>query len=144
MSVNPIEAIIEYQVIRGMDRQPFDVVNENTNIVEELLEAQGYDIPKEERPMLKRRWFSFAAATEAKNKVAVMTAAMIVDAYCDVIVFAIGAILKLGYDPVKALEECAKEINSRTGTIIDGKFEKDLSKKAKEKWYKADYEKCRR
>ena len=66
----------------------------------------------------------------------------VVDAYSDVIVFAVGALMKLGYDPEKALLETAKEINSRVGEMVDGKFEKDLSPEAKTNWYKADYSKA--
>ena len=66
-----------------------------------------------------------------------------VDAYCDIVVFAIGAILKLGYVPELALLETAKEINSRVGSMVNGKFEKDLSEEAKANCYKAKYDECK-
>ena len=57
-----------------------------------------------------------------------------VDAFTDIIVFATGAILKLGHDPIVAIEECGKEVNSRVGEMVDGKFEKDLSEAAQANW----------
>lgn len=144
MITNPISEIVRFQTDRDLDKKEFDVLNENANIIEELLEATGYDIPKESRPHLKSDWNFFTQAIEYRKKVARLTTGMIVDAYCDVIVFAIGAILKLGYDPTKALAEAAKEINSREGSMVDGKFEKDLSRAAKAKWYIADYSICKR
>lgn len=52
-----------------------------------------------------------------------------VDAYCDIIVFAAGAIHKLGYQPELSLQETVKEISSRRGSIdpSTGKWEKDRS-----------------
>lgn len=50
-----------------------------------------------------------------------------IDALCDVIVVATGAIHKLGYDPTEALSETVKEITSRQGNFNEdtGKWEKD-------------------
>lgn len=107
----------------------------------------GYDVPREERNFLKYEWVRFierqveagsAVPTKSHDEDAK------VDALCDVIVFAVGAIMKLGYDPECALSEVAKEINSRSGSIVDGKFQKDKSPEAKAKWYQADFQICRR
>jgi predicted HAD superfamily Cof-like phosphohydrolase len=65
-----------------------------------------------------------------------------VDGFADIIVFSVGAIIKMGYEPKCVLAETLKEINSRTGKIIDGKFIKDTSEEAKKRWYKADHSKC--
>ena len=50
-----------------------------------------------------------------------------VDAMADTIVFAVGALFKMGYDPTKVLTETLKEINSREGSLdVDtGKWEKN-------------------
>ena len=50
-----------------------------------------------------------------------------VDALADVIVFSVGAIYKMGYDPEAVLRETAREINSREGEIdpVTGKWEKN-------------------
>jgi predicted HAD superfamily Cof-like phosphohydrolase len=62
----------------------------------------------------------------------------IVDAFADIIVFSTGAIIKNGYDPEKVMDEVLKEIESRTGKIIDGKFVKDTDVKM----YKAKFSEC--
>lgn len=63
-----------------------------------------------------------------------------VDALCDIIVVAVGALYKLGYDPTTALAETVKEISSRRGNFNTetGKWEKDL-KQDPNTLYKADY-----
>jgi len=133
-----ISEIVRYQTDRKLDRNKYDAINEHGNIVEELLESVGLDVPKENRPKLKEKWVVFVDETLEEN-IARAGEDDNIDAYCDVIVFAIGAIMKLGYDPEKALLEAGKEINSREGVMVDGKFEKDLSDSAKAKWYKANY-----
>lgn len=137
-----IQEIMRFQIDRGLPEQEFTVLNENTNIVEELLEAEGLDVAKEDRPKLRSAWRKFSNSLHFNGvctKVKDMTKEKVVDAYCDIIVFSVGAIMKLGYNPEKALEECAKEINSRKGKMIDGKFEKDLSEAAIAEQYNADY-----
>lgn len=49
-----------------------------------------------------------------------------VDAYCDVIVFAIGAIYKLGYDAELSMQEVCKHINSEVGGGYDAEQGKYL------------------
>lgn len=68
-----------------------------------------------------------------------------VDALCDIMVVATGALHKLGYDPEKALLETTKEISSRKGAFNDdiGKWEKDPNQDP-ETLYKADYSVARR
>jgi hypothetical protein len=63
-----------------------------------------------------------------------------VDALCDIMVVATGALYKLGYDPKTALEEAVKEISSRTGAFDEqeGKWKKDPNQDPTT-LYKADY-----
>lgn len=63
-----------------------------------------------------------------------------VDALCDIMVFATGALFKLGYDPEKALSETVKEISSRQGSLNEetGKWEKD-KEQDRSTLYTADY-----
>lgn len=140
-----IKQIMKFQSDRGLDTKEFNSFNENLNIVEELLEATGLDTPKENRLRLGNRWSELIGSCQ-QNKISLcvpkQTDDDIADAYCDVIVFAIGALMKLGYDPEIALGETAKEINSRVGEMVNGKFEKDLSPEAQANWYKADYSKA--
>ena len=139
-----IEEIVRFQIDRGLDKKEFDLLNEQTSIVEELLEANALDVSKSNRPLLKTMMKQFVEASLCIATPLEKTKHYIVDALCDVIVFDVGGLLKLGYNPEIALQEAAKEINSREGSMVDGKFEKDLSDGAKAKWYTADYDKARR
>ena len=139
-----IEQIVKYQQDRLLDKQKYDSMNEVTNIIEELMEGLGYNIPKEKRQKLR----TMVAVMVTEIAVELDLTAHnpkpedIVDSWNDVIVFSVGAILKLGYNPTCTLEETVREISSRTGTIVDGKFQKYLSPEAKAKWVIADYSKC--
>jgi hypothetical protein len=143
-----MKELIRFQTDRGLDKKDYKGINEHVNIVEELLESMGLDVPKENRPDLKAAWEIFVQDVVSKNiatdtEAVNMTDEACVDAYCDIITFATGAILKLGHNPEIAISECGKEINSRIGEMVDGKFEKDLSDEAKVNWYEADYSKSK-
>ncbi len=135
--------LIKFQTDRGLDKQTYDALNEHANIIEEVLESVGLDVPKAKRPKLRGAITMFVQSLTQYNIVKPLEAPVkntaTVDAYADIITFCVGAILKLGYDPLIVVEECGKEINSRVGEMVDGKFEKDLSDEAKANWYKADY-----
>jgi hypothetical protein len=64
-----------------------------------------------------------------------------VDAYCDIIVLATGAIHKLGYNPSDAIAETLLEITARKGSIdpTTGKWQKD-TKQDPSTLYKARYQ----
>ena len=140
-----MKELVRFQTDRGLDKKPFDLINETASIFEELLEAAGLDVPKPNRPALKEMLKDFTS-TLIDSGIATIPGDSIsnheqVDAFADIITFATGAILKLGHDPLIAIKECGKEVNSRVGSMVDGKFEKDLSEAAKANWYKADYSK---
>ena len=139
-----IKDIMKFQTARGLDKQPYDWSNETVNIIEELLEAKGYDVPKSERGFLRgiSDYIRARTATNAAITWLRPTAHDSVDAYADIIVFCVGAIQKLGYDPEKVLAEVVKEITSRKGCISKGKFEKYLDEKSQSEWYKADFKGC--
>ena len=143
-----IKEIVRFQTDRDLHLKDYDSLNEATSIVEELLEAQGLDVTKANRAKLTQKWLDFihdCEETKVADRVTAFNEVLkseAVDAYCDTVVFAVGAILKLGYDPELALQEVAKEINSREGFMVGGKFEKDLSAEAVAKHYKADYDKA--
>ena len=142
--MNIFKRIEKWNKDRLLDKQEFNSGNEIVNIAEELFESLGYDIPKRKRRYLRMMVLGYMKeiADELNVDYKKPTKQDIIDAYCDIIVFATGALLKLGVDPECAMEETLKEIESRTGSIIDGKFQKDTSEEAKSKWYKADYDKC--
>ena len=144
--MRPIQEIIKFQEDRELDKQPYNWSNEAKNVLEEVCEADGMDIPKELRstifdPMLQHMRVLVETITGVRTKQPSVEDR--VDAHVDQIVFNIGAIMKLGYDPEIALQEGAKEINSREGEMVNGKFEKYLGKKYTSRWYKADYSKAK-
>jgi hypothetical protein len=141
-----LEGLIKFQIDRGLEKQEFVSINELTNIFEEMLESVGLDVPKAKRPALReflQDGINGSIQAGIAKRIKAPSEEEQVDAYCDMITFSVGAILKLGYDPKKAIEQCSKEINSRVGKMVDGKFEKDLSKDAQAKWYKADYSRAK-
>jgi len=144
-----IKEIMRFQTERELDKKPYSSLNEHMNIAEEMLESIGIDVPKENRMILQSILMEMATTMRTLDKRNEMQARMHndsdrVDAYADIIVFAIGAIMKLGYSPEKVLVEVAREINSREGEMINGKFEKFLDEESKTKWYKADYKQCKK
>jgi hypothetical protein len=143
-----MQELIRFQTDRNLDTKPFELNNEVASIFEELLEAGGLDVPKANRPALKAELKAFTDSLLEKGIANSgedhLSNHEVVDAFTDIIVFATGAILKLGHDPLIAIEECGKEINSRVGEMVDGKFEKTLTESAKANWYKADYSKSNR
>lgn len=125
------EKIVKWNEERGLIDRGFNHRNEVSFIVEELLESTGnYDsITAREKAM------EYAEAITRDSKAAPEA---IVDAMADIIVFATGAIAKTGYDPSKVMDEVYKEISSRTGSMVEGKFVKDPNAKK----YTADFSIC--
>lgn len=126
------EKIVKWNEERGLIERGFDHSKEASFILEELLESTGnYDsITARERAM----GYANEIVGDAHAK-----EVQIVDAMADIIVFATGAIAKNGYNPSKVMDEVYKEINSRTGKLIDGKFVKDKDAKV----YEADFSTCK-
>ena len=129
-----INRIVKWNQERELDKQQFDLKIESTHILEELIEAQSKFIDSDKARKLANQVYGFIQIPEEKNE------KNIVDAFADIIVYAIGSILKLGYNPIDVMDEVLKEIESRTGTIIDGKFIKDKNAIT----YKANFNKCKR
>ena len=137
MDKNIIKRIIKWNKERGLDKKEFDIKTETINIIEELIEMSDVNVEsneaRERAEMIVESIIDQSTSTTKSNTI---------DALCDIIVYATGALLKLGVDPECAMDETLKEIESRTGKIINGKFVKDTSEEAKKRWYKADYKKC--
>ena len=137
-----------FQTDRDLHKQTFEPMNEATNIVEEVLESLLYDVPREQRANLKEEFIEFIMLLEKKGIVSSVARNGVtdehrehlrVDSYFDMMTFSVGALMKLGYNPIGVVDEGSKEINSRVGSIIDGKFQKDLSHEAVADWYDANY-----
>lgn len=141
-----IDEAIRFQVDRGLDKQEFTESNSLTNLMQEFLELTGLAVPKEKRERLHIAINSFVEVLTMHNIITLTgkpTDITRVDALNDIIELCIGDILKIGYDPKLTLYEVNKEINSRKGEIINGKFEKDPHQDPAT-LYKADFSKCKR
>ncbi len=141
-----IEEIMKFQKTRSLDKQAYSWENEFMNILEEILEERGYSIEPGIRenflmPIIQQ--IRINAATSPAIKWDRPTEHDMIDAAADQIVFNIGKIMKLGYDPRVVLIEVAKEINSRCGSIKNGKFVKHMDSKSIDNWYKADFTKAK-
>jgi hypothetical protein len=113
-----LQRIVSWNKERNLLAIGFDHKKEASFIFEEVLESTGqYDSAS-----ARERALVLAEEVVGDGQVNPET---VLDAWADIIVFATGAIAKLGYDPDIVMEEVYKEINSRTGTLIDGKFIKD-------------------
>ena len=134
---DPIREIERFQKDRLLDRQIFDFKVEVINILEELVEMTGIQSASA-RKIAEEIFKNYFKSKIIANNYA------LVDCFNDIRVFSIGAIMKLGYDPKCTLLEVSKEINSRVGEIVDGKFIKDKSPEAQANWYKADFVGCKR
>ncbi len=136
--MSQIAQIANWQKERGLDTQEFNLQTELTNIVEEIFEMFDH-------PEARQR-----AGSDVENLILYMQMhgneiakkEQLADAFTDIIVFSVGALLKLGYCPECVMDEVIKEINSRTGKMIDGKWVKDTSEEARAKWHEADFKRC--
>ena len=125
------EKIRRWNEERGLPILPFDHKKQVSFIIEELLESTGkFD-------SISAREKAEAIASDITTDVDARPETVI-DAFGDIIVFAVGVMVNLGYDPDKVMDEVFKEIDSRKGTIIDGKFVKDPNA---ERYY-ADFTDC--
>tara|TARA_B100000508_G_scaffold113034_1_gene91529 strand:- start:3051 stop:3449 length:399 start_codon:yes stop_codon:yes gene_type:complete len=131
--MNMFAKIVKWNEERGLDKIPFDHVKETSFILEELLESTGHFDSITAREKALKYAEEIVGETDS-------TPEQVVDAWADIIVFATGAMVKLGYDPSKVMDEVYKEINSRTGEMVDGKFVKDPEAKL----YEADIKSCKR
>jgi len=137
-----LREIVRFQNEKKLSSREFDLDVETLNVLEELLEARG----------VNDRNVAFDLLGDLKNRVDEEFRAGrqhpveeddIIDAFADIIVFSVGAFMKKKYIPELVLQETAKEVNSRIGTIVNGKFIKDTSKKAMALRYKAQYGKAK-
>ncbi len=118
--MNMFKKIVLWNKERGLIEKGFNHEKEISFIIEELLESTGaYD-------SISAREVAEAMSAKIISSKREVSHEVIVDAFADIIVFATGAIAKLGYDPNIVMDEVYKEINSRKGKLIDGKFIKDL------------------
>ena len=139
--------MIRFQTDRGLDKKEYNIDNEMQLVMEELLEAKGIKDDKLKtysKAMVKALNVCVEEIKEYQpNDYIEPTEHDEIDAFADAMEFLSGAILKRGYNPILVLDEMTKQINSRTGKFIDGKFEKDRSVEAKAREYQADFTKAK-
>lgn len=149
MTNTVLEQLVEFNTVRELDKQEFNLKVASMNILEELLEAHGVhdnkdrDLAKfmymhlseikDDAPMMEREGVTYAKPTVIDQ----------INAFNDIQVFAFGEPLKMGYSPILCLEESTREISTRVGEVINGKFVKDTSDEAKANWYTPDYSKAK-
>jgi len=155
MEVNALKELERFQTDRLLHKNTFDLRIATMNIFEELLEAHGVGDNKErdcadimyeelERIVAQTIWFKNNRPEEMDGiTYSEPTIEEQIDAFCDIQVFAGGEVGKLGYSNEQCLIEVGKEINSRTGEIVNGKFEKFKTEEAMSKWYKANFAQCK-
>jgi hypothetical protein len=146
-SIDPIKEIERFAIDRNIHQMDYSAFDYIANIQEELIELIGGDVKKDDRVKLKVAYVNFLKELTTEGviepELVVREDGVRADAIADVIVFSLTELMKLKFNPSKVLNEVAKEINSRTGSITNGKFEKDLSEEAKALWYKANFAECR-
>ena len=129
-----LEHVIEWQTDRNLDKMPYSHFDETLNRLEEICESWGLSRSDASKLLEQIDEQSDARFLNADNTI---------DSLFDECVYAIGAMLKLGYDPIKVFEEGLKEINERTGEY-DQKVGKWVKGEKKPNAYKADYSKAKR
>ena len=119
------------------------------NVLEELLEPlyKKYTIEEMKQEILNGYFFGSFDVNEQLNQYD------IIDTIQDIQVFCINETEMMGFDNIKCNNEVFSEINSREQNPIQkeqwekfgsfGKWEKSLLPEHIEKWYKADYNKCK-
>lgn len=125
------QKIVEWNRERGLLDKGFNHEKEVSFIVEELLESAG------NHDSITAR----AKAEEIAKDIVTpeyFDKEKVVDALFDIVVFATGAMAKLGYNPDLVMNEGFREINSRTGNLVNGKFVKDPEAQI----YTADFSSC--
>lgn len=139
--------IERFAVDRNIHKMEYDALGWHTSVLEEMIESIGGNVSKENRSILREEWElmlnRLMNAGVIEKELVVTNNDTRVDALADIIVFVSTEMMKLQYDYTKVLDEVAKEINSREGEIVNGKFEKYLTDVAKSKWYKANFYNCR-
>ena len=130
-----IDKIKQWQINRGLASMPYEPKREIANIVEELFEGLGVneDMNKVATRVITAMITNISSDPEPTEE-------QVIDSWGDIIVFTIGSMLKLGYEPTKVMDEVIKEIESRGGEMgLDSKWMKEITGNE----YKADFSKCK-
>jgi len=157
--MNTEDRIVKWNEERDLIKTPQEcnITNNMSFVIEEVIESMTNMKSEEAREFAlilaktirkgnTKKLISFIKKEElhlGKDEIQDLDPEQVVDAAGDIIVFSTGLIRKMGYDPKLSMDEVLEEIESRKGSIINGKFTKDKSPQAQAQWYKADFNKCR-
>jgi predicted HAD superfamily Cof-like phosphohydrolase len=128
--------IVEWNKERKLLDKEYNHRAEVSFIVEELVESIVNKPSEEVRPVANKLTEDLFSSLEDTKETDTKetTVEEKVDAFADIIVFAVGAIAKLKYNPEIIMNEVLKHIESRTGKYDEkeGKFIKDKNVKTYE------------
>ena len=141
MDRNIFSDLKKFRRDRGLDTHEFDMETYLRKDFEEMFEMMGFtkefckSTAKLKASKMMKLWKEAKEAGKTPN----YSTFNKIDALGDRTVYAIEAIEQHRYDAEIVMDEVQKEINSREGEVIDGKFEKSETAESKAKWYKANF-----
>ncbi len=139
------KAIVEWGLERNLT--DFDAEVEIRMFAEELKELRDAEANSDEYEIVDAYNDMHVVMTQTLGKAGLVKFDISKDsrlkAYFELYLTIPDKLKELGYDFEKTIKETIKEISARTGSMVDGKFEKLTTPEAKSKWYKADYSVCK-
>jgi hypothetical protein len=136
--IEPIEHLQVFQDYTGLSKQGYNHRVEVVNTLEEMLETLEGNETENARKIAEEIYDKYFKGKSIKSEDELL------DSHLDAVVINIGSVIKLGFDPKCSLSEVAKHINSRRGTIINGKFTKSKDPEDMRYWYIPNFKKCKR
>lgn len=124
--IDTIDQVSQWQVVRNLQMIPFKQDDEVSNILEEMIESYGLS-SSDSRQVAKHVVSLIHQEIQAKDCIQMVTDEDMVDAFFDTIVYAVGSMLKLGYNPIGVMSEGLKHIEGRKG-----RYEPEIGKYVKE------------
>lgn len=145
-----VDRVREWNEDRGLLDRPFNVENETRMLLSELDEyicaLEENDVHEQIDAILDINVVLIGSILKSKHQnIDIVNEFNDFTYWENLLNASFDKIRKIGYEPKCCFNECLLEIESRVGSINieTGKFEKDKSKEAQSKWYKANYELCR-
>ena len=121
----PLKTMVEYHKENQTDKKTFEWEDEAANIVEKLIEMQGYHLPDYEKEFLKIEFKRFVEDFLNNDEVLCEQSSIEpVQALAGICLSSIGVMMKLGYKPKCVLGEEMKKITK-------GEFQIENCKKNK-------------
>ena len=99
MKSNVIDKVIKWNKDRNLDKKEFNLIQEVSYLYSEILELSGLEIKDHDKVA-----YDYINKLFINNKNNNLTNEDIADGFGDIIIFSIGALLKLGFDPNKVID----------------------------------------